>query len=248
MIYVFEDLKGDLLSELFMQSYDDCSFVYAEGAGNLMNIVSKLLTDTSEMVAVYLDVVPDNRETVRIYNNLKQLSIKNGLRVIVFPIACTEYYFIKSLPEHLFKSKECVRICLDRGYWKDSDLIETEEDTKFVKNFEKFCKLILLKNVASCVQHTRTSALYGYYYKKRCLCENSEDECSPQTILDKSLKYVQQYPFIPSLNFKGDIVDTSVETAWFIHKKLIDDFNKMVGLYKQRDCSKAFTKISYIVP
>lgn len=246
MIFVFEDLRNDLLSRLFISAYNEESFIYTEGAGNLVNTVSKLLLENSEPIVVYIDTIPDNRETVRVYNNLRVLSKKNDFRVIVFPIVCAEYYFIKSLPEYVFLSLSSVNKCKNKEFWGNSDLVESEADKKFVKNFEKYCKLILLKNVFDCVKHTRNSELYGYYYTKDCWCGLMKDACKPERLLNKSLNYVYQYPVYPSKNFKGSGKTISLDDAWLIHRTLVDEFNAMVNLYQKNDITKAYSKIAYI--
>lgn len=57
-------------------------------------------------VVVYLDVSPDNKNTVKIYERLttdkvleegKEPNIKRFKRFIVLPIPCREFYYIKAL-------------------------------------------------------------------------------------------------------------------------------------------------------
>lgn len=244
MIYVFEDWEEDLLSKLFMSAYSENSFVYAGGAGNLIYIAEKLLYESDEIILVYLDTIPDNRESIRVYNNLKRLSKKNNFRLIVLPVVCAEYYFIQSLPEDLYYSMQSINICKSRGFWRNSDLIETIRDKEFVKNFEKYCKLILLKNVRNCVRHTReNNSVYGYYYMQDCLCDFSIDICKEDSRLDKAVRYVCEYPVIPEFNFIGSCRKLNLDEIWDIHRILVNDFNKMVDLYKCNDCNGAYSKI-----
>ena len=247
MIYVFEDWEEDLLSKLFMSAYSENSFIYARGAGNLIHIAEKLLYKSDEIILVYLDTIPDNRESIRVYNNLKRLSKKNNFRVIVLPVVCAEYYFIQSLPEDLYYSVKSVNICKSRGFWKNSDLLETVQDREFVRNFEKYCKLILLKNVRHCVKHTReNNNLYGYYYMQNCLCDFSMDICKEDNRLNKAVRYVCEYPVVPELNFKGSFRKLNLDEIWDIQRTLVDTFNDMVDLYICNDCDSAYSKISYI--
>lgn len=82
MIWVFEDKSDDLLSILFQNAYSCNNFVYAEGNGKLVKTIENLLDKTSESIIVFLDVVPDNLNSVRIYRSLRKLSRKNNDRCV----------------------------------------------------------------------------------------------------------------------------------------------------------------------
>lgn len=154
MIFVFENKKDDLLSVLFRASYSNCSFIYANGCGNLESCVEDNLSKSDDSILVFLDTIPDNKNTVNIYKNLRRLSRKNDFRIVVMPIVCAEYYFIRSLRREYFIDDTGVDICINKMFWKNSALV-SDSDRKFVKNFEKYCKLILFKSVKDCIKHTR---------------------------------------------------------------------------------------------
>ena len=80
MIFVFEDEETDLLSKLFVSAYSNCSFYYVKGNGNISNKVKKLLNESDETIMVFLDTIPDNKDTIDIYNDLKRLSRRNPRR------------------------------------------------------------------------------------------------------------------------------------------------------------------------
>ena len=246
MIYVFEDRADDLLSELFMSAYSKCSFVYTRGNGNLVDKIVELLQNSNDTIMVFLDTIPDNKNTINVYNNLRRVSRKNNFRVFVMPIVCAEYYFIQSLSNNMFISHLGVDICKNKGYWKNSELIE-DMDKHFVKNFEKFCKLILLKNVKDCAKHSRKDNIfYGIYYQNDCLCDYSDNSCKKFPKVEKAVNFVHQYPVFPSVNFLGECIFLTDEDLWAIHRKLVDDFNAMVDVYRSNNLSYAYSKISYI--
>lgn len=246
MIYVFEDKKDDLLSKLFCKLYDSCIFVYADGNGNLVRIVEDLLISSDDNILVYMDLIPDNINTVSIYKSLKRISRKNDFRLVVMPIVCAEYYFIKSLPEYLFLSDKGLKECINKEYYKDSELIE-DSDRKCVKNFEKYCKLILLKNVVDCVRHSRKdNSKYGCYYEEDCLCDGCYDFCKVYTAIEKAADYVYQYPVFPDTNLIDNCNKINIDSLWEIHRGLVDDYNLMVDNFMLKDKRYTYTKIHYI--
>ena len=247
MIFIFEDKKTDLLSKLFMHAYKECSFYYTEGNGNIISTVEELLTTTNEVMMVFLDTIPDNKDTIRIYKKLSVISRKNDFRIIVMPIVCAEYYFILSLSDSIFTSHVGLDICKNKEYWRNSKLIETDEDRKFTKNFEKYCKLILHKCVKDCARHSgEGNNLHGFYYDKDCLCCSSDSNCEKISLKDKAVNYVSQYPTFPGDGYLGKCDLLGDVDIWFIHRSLVDDFNRMVDKYKSIDENHAFSTIKYI--
>lgn len=100
MIFVFEDNEEDIISKFFRKAYPvqfTDSFVYAKGNGNIKNIVSDLLKISTENIVVYMDMIPGNKETAKIYKSLRDMSFKSQYRLVVLPVVCMEYYLVKSL-------------------------------------------------------------------------------------------------------------------------------------------------------
>lgn len=49
-------------------------------------------------IAIYLDVVPDNKNTLKEYNKIKEyLDTLRNHKVVILPIPCIEYYFLMSI-------------------------------------------------------------------------------------------------------------------------------------------------------
>lgn len=231
MRYVFEDRYNDVLSILFRAAYPPCvsgEFVYAEGEGKLEAAVKAELSQfPKEDIIVFLDVVPDNRHLVNKYLKLREMYHMSTKRVIPIPIVCSEYYFIHSIVgTGVIDNLDGLEECLQIKPWSASKLLTTTDDIRFCKNFEKYCKLFLLKAVIQCAKHTRgrteeENVKYGYYYTVDCLCDIPERGCVPASLTDKAIAYVRQYPCFPtgSLMTSG-IQKIDKETVLGINAKL----------------------------
>lgn len=139
-----------------------------------------------------MDMIPGNKETAKIYKSLRDMSFKSQYRLVVLPVVCMEYYLVKSLKaSQVMKSQAGVDICINKDVYFDSPLIVTDIDKSFVKNFEKYCKLILIKNLKKCASHSgkTTEVRYGKYYLKDCFCQYEETECIEEKLLAKVERY-----------------------------------------------------------
>jgi hypothetical protein len=206
MKYLFEDREDDVLSVLYRNAYPVSvtrDFVYSNGSGNLYGIAESISKSyASENILVFLDVVPDNRETMKTYSKLSGLYSNSGGRVITMPIICTEHYFIKSIQgSSVIKDTTGLDACCEVLPWRESGMLVTDNDRKKAKNFERFCKLFLIKALKDCAKHSRdvnkSNAEYGYYYTLDCLCEGNKDWCVSDLLIDKAIRFVHQFPCYP---------------------------------------------------
>ncbi len=250
MIFIFEDKKNDLLSSLFRYAYSESNFVYAEGNGNLVNLTKKYLDSTKDVIVVFLDTIPDNKATTDIYGDLRRLSLRNNFRVLVLPIVCAEYYFIRTLPRCYTDNIIAMEVCLNKKYWRNCDFVSNDNDRKFVKNFEKFCKLFLKKGVLDCIRTSRgkdnDNKLYGFYYFKDCLCSCSSSVCNEISLERKAINFVSQYPVFPTEKFLGCFESCDIDNFWVIHRKLVDEYNDFVEKYRSIDAGFSYKLIRYI--
>lgn len=93
MRFIFEDDGRDIFSKMFQMAFDKealKTLTYAQGNSKIQRIVENILKETSEDIIVYMDLIPDNKYTMMLYNDLRRLSMKNGCRVIVLPMICME--------------------------------------------------------------------------------------------------------------------------------------------------------------
>lgn len=259
MIFVYEDKETDVLSQLFRKAYEaHCSnsFIYAGGNGNIVCMVKSILNSRDDNIIVFLDTIPGNRSINKIYRELKKLSAGNHYRVIVMNIVCAEYYFICSIKDNknLFKRLDGIDICFNKDLFTKSALIETEEDKNKAKNFEGYCKLILIKCVIDCIRHSRRlengelNHLYSLYYVGSCRCEYADTTCSEMSILNKAVNYVLEYPCIPIDGFLANVPYDTGEDMWKLHRKLVDEFNDMCDRYEKSDTRQdyKYSRIGYI--
>lgn len=240
MIYLFEDNEKDVLSKLYMQAYPDeirKNFVYTKGNGDLIKFADIYLKSSD--VAVFIDMVPDNENCRDIYLDLVKLSVdpKYSNRLLIFPIVCSEYYMIKSLckyTEYIDKDHNDVKICLDCGDYRQSTVYTY--GGRVCKNFEKYCKIILKRHVIDCIKHKSrfddgsVNEKYSLYYCEDCLCDKSDSLYNIRSLKDKAIELLSVYDVVPSGSLTTHIqcIDSSIAS---IHRKLVDDYNKMLANY-----------------
>lgn len=253
MIYIFEDNAEDIQSRFFVQGYPkeiSKDFIYAKGNGNIYNIAENYLKTTSEYIVSYLDTIPGNKEIWTIYNKLRALSLKYNCRLIVLPLICAEYYLVKSLKDtQVLLDNTGVDICINKDIYMDSPLLKTQQDIEFCKNFEKYCKLILMKNLKECANHSgkEDNDNYGNYYLKDCICNVGEPFCKEERNCDKVQRYLRQFEYIPE-NSYIETVKLTVDELWEVHRNLVTIFNEMVEYYAKNDnvTMKKYKKIRCI--
>lgn len=221
MKYLFEDKAEDYLSHLFCYSLPEhvkSQIVYAEGNGNLVN-KSRELLDAGEIVVVILDTIPANKSIRDIYISLRRLSRQYDYRLIVWNIICAEYYFIRCFGQS--KSLKAFDRDLDFDLvsnilpYKESTLIQTEEDKAFTKTFEKFCKLYIMKNGAECIYPD------SIFFMDDCKCDT---DCESVLLSDKSEVYRKAYEMVI-----GD--NNSMDELWKTHRELLKNTNGAIERY-----------------
>lgn len=233
MKYVFEDDERDPLPQLLRKAYRkewDSELVFTRGNGNLYSRAEELLNE-GEKIVVYLDTIPGNDSTRRIYNRLRQLALKHRNKILVLPIIGAEYYFIKSIQYgNVVTDNEEVANCVNRKPYFESKLLTGEKEKEFCRNYEKYCKLILKKNVLDCVRNSEDSGAnthFRWYYIKNCKCSEPEQDCDDKTVKEKALDYVAAYPYMPLNMTEQCVSHTAEEELRKIHKKLVAEHNEL---------------------
>lgn len=153
MNIIFEDNPNSPVSKLIMSALGSDAY-FAAGCINVRN----MLLSISDSVCL-LDVVPDNLDTVEMYNELK-IEFPNR----VFPIPCIEFPTILMLCELGVKIQDELRSVI-------VNLISGNEVSYEDKSLEKYLKRMLNSNVKICV-HNKVSRnkVCGYYYLSDCDC------------------------------------------------------------------------------
>lgn len=238
MIHVFEDNQDTPLSKLFLSAYpeeEQSRIQYSEGATKLISVAWRVLQENpSTRVALYVDISPDNINTLHTYNRLATYAQGYVGRMFVFPVLSAEYYFLKSV-SGLLEDTDELRRCLMVLPWISSDLVVTEEDRRFVTSFEKYCKLFMLKAVPDCMKHTRrvggsTNGLYGYYFERSCACDDCWFRCS-DSLKIKGESFVRQHHIFPILDRWGDHTRITDREALAINRFLCVSHDAFVGRF-----------------
>lgn len=247
MKFIFEDDPEDIISQFFMSAYPKDvakKFIYAVGNAKIEHTIKKELNEESqEEIVVFLDMTPDNLHTIDIYRKLRILSINYSYKVIVLPLMCSEYYLIKSLYEStpwVIVDDTGIEICVNKDVWRKSDLLRSSRDIEFCSNFEKYCKLILIKSVLNCARHTgkyrgnrigtytkkEYESWYGMYYRIDCAAHCNKKQ------LDKAKSFLQQYPCVPAGSICNSMYrELDIDSIWEIHRRLVAEFNDLVAKY-----------------
>lgn len=229
MIFLFEDKEDDKLSNLWRQSFtnEKIKIVYANGNGCLIKVLEELLKQ-DDIIIVFLDTIPANKSIRDIYVEIRRMSRKNDFRIIVWNIVCAEYYFIKAFATmkdlKAFNSQTDLELILNKCSYRESKLIQNEEDKIFTKTFEKFCKLFIHKNGNECINKSKT------FFELAC----KDNECLPLSLQEKSDLYRIAYEC-------GVIEHITIDEAWRIHRKLLQETNNMIEEYNNQGYLKIKT-------
>lgn len=233
---IFEDHENDVLSKLFRACYttDDLSeFVYARGNGNLYSKAEYVLKSTDNNVYLFMDAVPENDAIKRIYEKLKKLSRNYNDRLVIFPIVCAEYYFIKAFYKYKYLSVMDFEWndYLSKEDYREFSFIESEEDKEFATNFEHASKLLISKVFRVCISNK--NSVNSFY----------DNSCEDMDITCKSRMYTLQYPCRPfNKNYDKSVV--SKERIVEIHRQLVLEFNEFADKYNKISDIKT-KKLSY---
>lgn len=237
---LFEDSKEDVLSELYRAAYPievQQTFVYANGNGYIAGKAEELLK-TSNRLLIFADTIADN-ESMRTLQE-RYATVVNRHKdkeVFVFNIVCAEYYFIKAFQD-IFKKylgAAVIEDLLCKRPYINSPLLVTEQDKKFAKTFEKYCKLVIKKMPKNCINTSSmfkdgciSNTMYGMFYKRDCLCEESDAECVPSTVSEKSALYTGSYPCRVYLCTDQKKVKLTNDELVDLHRRLVNEHNQWV--------------------
>lgn len=243
MFYIFEDHDNSRLMRLFRQGYkqeDTSNFICTKGNGSILESIKVIIEQygLNTEIVVYLDAVPDNKNTILAYNTIYDYLKENpGHRVVLLPIPCMEYYFIKSIQgQQVETNKDWVKACINRQWWRDTSIIETEKDQKFCKSFEKFCKLVQIKAVKECARQQGNSVTY---FEVDCSKqENCFAKCKNETKDFKCARFLSQFPCVPCnqiiRQFTQDIHNLEFKDLIKIQEQVVKEYNTQADLYTEK--------------
>lgn len=225
--FLTEDKSDYPLVYLFNKAYGD-DVLYCSDSNTRLYKKAKSLAKDGSQVIVYMDMVPDNEFLVGLYRRVFSLYSKDNLDVVIMPIVCAEYLFIRSVVgvAGTVSSTVCLdEILIKSPTYRSSALAASHIDDEHF-NFEKFCKAFCKECLSldccaidlsnSDVCHERR------YFKGDCLCSSCQTRMS---LRDKSIRFLGEYPVVPSAG-RFDVGEISWGTVIDISRSLVDEYNK----------------------
>lgn len=253
--YIFEDKRDDILTSLFREAYNkevSDNFIYTNGNTNIYDTASRLLNaDAKNIIAIYMDVVPGNKECIKDYNKIMALVRHNKQRAVIFPIVCLERYMIESLCRYTkyIDINNDVIIVRHKGDYRQSRIYLNSGNK--CKNFEKYCKFILKNYVRDCINTSKgpdgseSNGYHSLYYTQNCLCDMHTDECRERDLVRKSLELLSVFECIPA-NVNCEVKEQiSLIEAQKISNKMADETNKWSDEYAKIDIQNFGDKSKY---
>ena len=242
MIYIFEDNKESSISKLFLKGYSDSitDIRFSNGSGNIEYELRKAVRDIKEndYIAIFIDLIPDNQNTVFTYKSIIYIANKLNANIIVVPIVCAEYYFIKSIYNtKLALDNEAISRCISREPHKNDELILKKHSNKAKKSFEKYCKFIRDNATQGCVRQenipTIMKSIKLEYFNENCKNNKIDSFCEDIPLEEKAKRLLKQYPLIPSNCLINGVEKIGLEKATSIIESLLIEYNTIVDKYKK---------------
>lgn len=145
MILLFEDNKNMRLSRLLLtMENDDIHFDFAKSNSSLGHFYTRARQkDCNEPILIFIDVVPDNKVTIREYNSLVTL-VRDDKYSIVIPTICAEWCamcLLYSIKINDIRLKSFIEQILQQK-WSDFPNPKVKES----RNLEDACKKFIGKN------------------------------------------------------------------------------------------------------
>lgn len=178
---IFEDHPNTPTSLLLKESIVG-DLMYFAGGCRINNLLTDLY-NTDDIFYIYLDLVPNNEETINNYYLInKIIRNENMSNVYIFPIICIEYIFLRSLIRYNISNE------LDIVFNSIASVIQTNSDNLTLEKLYKK-ELILLYTKYKCFKNKQNKK--GYYYTMACKCSNTPT-CR-RDVADKSIPYKADY-------------------------------------------------------
>lgn len=199
MIYIFEDSDKSPISVLLKYVLGG-NVIFSNGALNLRVKLEKYPDSICCM-----DVIPDNEETVSMYNELTE---EYGRRII--PVSCIEFATLLMLAD--------LGIKLTCSLTDLYNIISGVEIKKYTdKSLEKYLKRLLNSDTKKCIHNTfkKGNNVYGLFYNSDCNC--GKVYSSTCVRLNRDIK--------GKTLFKYTTINTTPESI----NKLYENINKALG-------------------
>ena len=247
MEYIFEDQENKGIPTLFRQAFDTEAakhFHYADGAGNLLKEIRKCIKNGADKVGVFLELVIDNEYTWitldKLSNSIhEQKALQNN--VVIIPIPCIEYYYIKYLSiyePHLVVHADSIETCLKFESYSDDHLLEQTGRKDKCTTHERFCKLVVKYAFHKCVRDENSKD--STFLAADCLCSSPILGCKQSTVLDKAIQMVSLMEVIPCGSLVSDklLNGISFDEALNLSNRMIDAVRKRSREFERKVSAK----------
>lgn len=272
MILLFEDDRMSLIARYLSSCYSDspdvcilsdkqslnyssvdwsqCSLYidFVNGNRNLFPAARELSALASHNICVYIDLIPDNIETLKMYNNFRANYHVFQNKLVIVPISGIEYVYLHSLQKEpfLFLNAEEKEAILNRLNYDQSSFTERMYVDSIPANYEKYLKMFCSKGLVSCASvelHTSSAKKIKQEKKVRnrmymftdCCCLTPMTVCTPLLLSQKKLRFLDSLPGAPAISQEGAITLTSWSDLWNTHKLYLEDYNKWASKFKRPD-------------
>lgn len=218
MWMIIEDSEESGFYKLAKEYYKDCmsvSVVHADGNGRLEGKYNEVAK--GDYALLYIDVIPDNLVTLRLYNNLKKAFRKNH-KVLIVPLVCSEFYLLSAFTGY----RENLWDMLEREYPVSSQELIMSSGAL---NAEDYYKKLLSRIDDCMIPDKRAIGRVGKYYTGDCNCTCSLTNVSKLSLHTKACQFMLRLPLRISL---GDVTGVSKAEACDIVNKLDAEFDKLM--------------------
>lgn len=208
MLMIFEDSNESTLVNLIRDYYNGIvTVIGAHGSGKVRDVYNK--QEKGQYALIYIDVVPDNYETIRTYNKLKK-EFRDNNKVLIIPIVCSEYILLRSFTKY------------DMSVWDTISLEDYSSVGSNIRTAEQFYKGYI-KQLGICIIPDNHSTIdTGKYYRKDCDCECNITDINKLALCDKRRYLVYKLPLRFTMDSSEEV---SMLSACDIIHNIEMDFN-----------------------
>ena len=228
--FLSEDSQDSPFVTLFNKAYGGTAFLEGVGSNIELKRRARKYAKRGDQVVIYFDMVPDNPSLFGLYQSLLELYTVSELDVVILPIVCAEFLFIRSVvgvEGTIVDSTDLLSILsksMDYNSLAVTKLPGVRE--KQFSSFEKVCKLFC----ARCFKEGCCAVSDGYtrvsserkYFADDCKCV---DCVTRFTLSEKAILYRDQLGVVPYVPGAVGIYQLSWADVIDLGRKLVDEYN-----------------------
>ena len=198
MKILFEDNKNSPVSQLLLSSFYGSQMTFCESCTRVPSQLKRVFKENSDdEIFVFLDVVPQNLQSILCYKKLHASEIyQNNKNIHLIPIFCIEYYVCLLLQKlNLLSETPRIKDLVDFIFNKKYN-VKLSEEHLAENSLERWLKHIL-KSQCDCLRNS-ISEKYpnrGLFYLNDC--PNSNCTSCSSCIMERTLKAELLYLLLP---------------------------------------------------